>query len=322
MKRLVFLVVGATLLMTIGASLEPASATCVSPRGITTGFSYIFTPGYESLGGFQNSSVSANLIGSFWAIGAGNLDQLGAGIDNGAFAALGGWVSVFPGYPVLINSTWAAHDEIDGCIDAGPEPLCMAILLMDLDTNGTGAFALATDAVDTFFDYNFEQPGFAPINLVSVPGMSITGSVRTGNGTGVDVTVGGLALSAIQNGLYLDPACPQPTGGPGSVIQGYQVYSRETPRGAPAPTDMAVEGWVPVGPVTPLGTPSTVSLTCTGDTDQYLAAGVIFDSATRSRFLSRSSTRFECGANLADPVDVIERKPRNREVPRSPSRGR
>lgn len=344
MKKFAYLVLGSVAFMTLAAALQPAEAVCVSARRITSGASYVITPGYESLGGFNNSSVSPDFVGHFWAIGAGDIPLIGGGIDNGNFGALGGWVQVYANYPALINSTWAANVEIDGCVDFAELPRCMAILLMDNSGDtGTGAFALLTDEPDELLNFDFEQPGLAPINLTTVPALSITGSVRTSTcsitttqpcssgadcpagetcveGTGVDVSVDGLNLATIADGLYLDPNCPQPDGA-APVIEGYQVYSREVPRGSPPPTDTDTDNWTPVGPVTPLGEPSTVSLGCTGDTDQYLTTGIVFDSATASTYVSGTTTRFECGANLAEPEE-IQRKPRNRELPRSRSRGR
>jgi len=340
MTRFGRIAIGATLLVAATAALQPAMAACVSPRIITTGESYIYTPGYESGGGFMDSTVSPDFVGAFWGVGSGDLGATGTGIDNGSFPAFGGWMGIYPGYPAIINSTWAASTSIDGCIDFAAAPRCMAILLMDNDANsGTGAFALLTDLPDNLINYDFEQLGKGPINLVAIPSLSITASVRTGScsittaqacsvvadcpsgetcvdGTGVDISVDGIQLSAISAGLYLDPDCPQPTGA-GGMIQGYQIYAREVPRGAPPPTDTNEENWTPVGPVTPLGEPGAASLSCTGDTDQYLTAGLVFDSASLTRYLSGSTTRFECGANLADPADVIQRKPRNREAPRS-----
>ena len=134
-----------------------------------------------------------------------------------------------------------------------------------------------------------------------------------------------ISLTDISAGLYLDANCIQPGGGGTTgLIAGYQIFSQLINRGDPAPSSNNAAEWTPVGAPIPLGAPGTATVACAQDADRdlYVTTGVVFDSGFSNSWVSGNSTRIECGANLAEPEDVIERKPRNREKPRSRSRGR
>ena len=312
-----------------GAAITfPVHAHC-GARLFSSGVSYVVTPGCEQGGcGSSNTSVTDDVTGAFWVIGEGDPTVL-SGLDNGSFPLVDGWGYVFPGYPMSFSSSWIADIGIDSCPDfsAGPHR-CMAILIMDNDADtGAGAFALATQAPDGIGNYDFQRNG--NIALVALPELHITNSVRiAGGGNGVVVTVDGLSVDDIAAGLYLDPGCP---GGPGDggvaeLIVGYQVFMRQGPPNEVPPNDTHVDDWIPVGPLTPLGAPATVTSSCDGlsNVAVYLTAGLVFDSNYRSVWISRPATRVECGTNLADPDDLndVERKPRNRERRSRGSRGR
>lgn len=318
MKKIMKITALAVLVLGVTAVLQPANAICSSARLISSGYSYVVTPGCEGVDcGSGPSSVTDDVTGAFWSFGEGD-ETVGAGIDSGSFT---GFLYVYPGYSALITSTWAADPGIDGCIDAANTAInpnkCMAVLVMDNSpATGEGAFALITAAPDSLTNFNFDQG--QNITLTTLNKLNINASVRTGGGTGVDVTVGGVSLTDIESGLWLDPACPANGG-----IAGYQVFAQEVPRDDPAPMSNNRNDWTAVGDVVPLGSPTTASLACSGDTDQYVTAGIVFDSNYRNVWLSGNSTKINCGANLADPEDIeIERKPRSRELPRSRSRER
>lgn len=321
MNRITRIAALAVLVMGVAATLQPANAICGSPRNFKSD-SYIVTPGCEAID-CTAGSMTSEAQGVFWGIGDGD-PTVGVGIDNGTFTFFGGnsWGIPYPGYPVLINSHWQ-RAGIDGCIDFAPGVRCMAILLSDTAQNTgsaspAGAFALMTDRPDdATVSFDFSEPGNADITLLTLPTLRITDSARTGGGTGVDLTVNGISAADIAGGLYLDPECPDLNA---NLILGYQVYTRSTPRGAGAPTDNDATNWTPAGPVVPLGSPSTFSLACDGETDKYITGGVVFDSAFANTWVSGQSLKVECGVNLADPENVNPTKPRSRELPRSRQR--
>ena len=125
--------VASAALVAAGASI-PAPAICTIPRLITNEAQYVFTGDEDCLGETcttfaSQTSVSGNLQGLFWVLGAGNPD-FRAGVDNGRFAPrgispytgtpTGGWLRNYPLYPAYIESTWAANQRIDGCPDKVP----------------------------------------------------------------------------------------------------------------------------------------------------------------------------------------------------------
>lgn len=340
MKNFTKIAVLAVLVMGTAAMLQPVEAACSSARLFSSG--YLYTPGcsgdYYNAGGprcggadDKSPSMSQAATGVFWAVGSGN-PAVGPGNDNGAFpfdgqnpaSAGAGWAKISVaygyGYPTYVSSTWAADGRIDNCVDAAPNK-CMAILAMDDvvgDTITTGAFALMTADPDGLGNYEF--PGAV---LTTVPALRITGSVRTGGGTGVDVSVDGISLADIESGLQL--GCSST----GELVQGYQVFARETGRGD-APPSNDTGDWTPVGGVNGLGQGTTVSVACTGENDVWIAAAIVFDSGYANQVVVGNpqtdlgeALRVECGANLAEPDGLrIERKPRSRELPRSRTRGR
>lgn len=330
MKRITRMATVAALVFGCAALLQPAYAICGSFIGFTfdSQNGYIFTPGCEASDcGTIGTSMTDNARGTFWAINEGS-PALMAGIDNGSFPLLPddqkGWGYPYPGYPMRVNSGWGDDPRIDNCIETAADPnKCMVVLFMDTSPiNNAGAFALATDAADSGSgEYDFL---YSEVTLTTLPKMQITNTVRNNGGESVSVTVDGVSLADLQSGFYLDPACPTPAAkGFPQLIQGYQVYARELPRDAPMPTDSNVAAWNPVGPLTPLGDPSTVTLPCSGDTDRYVSAGVVFNSNFSNVWLAENATKVQCGANLADPIVTPERKvPGNRERPDSRSRGR
>lgn len=315
MKRIIVASVAALLIALFAA---PTLAVCGNARLFNAYYSPVRTPGYTPTYG-TSSSVSTDMVGSFWALGSGD-PVIGDGNDNGTFPAVlnvgygyyAGWVSVpvAYGYPATIVSQWAADPGIDNCIDAagpggscGNGACCMAILLSDQDDSGAGYFTYLTAPSDIFSNYFFDQTG--DIDLVAIPKLNITGSSRQG-ASGVDVSV---TLDGPGAGFYIDASCPV-------SITSYQVWIQEVPRpGGSPPDSRAIGDWTPIGDVTSVGTETTVNATCSGDADLYLAASLIVDDGFGTGHVGPNSTRVECGPTVADP------EPRSR-LPRSRTRTR
>jgi len=307
------LVKGLLPVLILCLAAQPARAICSCARQITSGNSYVITPGCEANDcGTLQTSVTDDLVGYFWGLGEGDPEP-GTGIDNGSFEALGGWLYVYPGYGALITSTWGADAGIDGCTDFATHPEhCMAIALIDKDANtGAAAFAVLTKKPDNLANYYFMQPG--NITLTPLPAPIITNSIRIGYFEQIRLSLTGLSESDIAAGIYLDPECSPP-----HPIAGYRVYYRE----AIDRFDSSASGWTALTDVLPLGTPVEVTTPCPTPEQLLwaLAYGLEFDSGYGPVFVSGPSTEYSCEELLADPHDVGtgRERPRNRE--RRPTR--
>ena len=293
----------------LGAALRAAPTCCCSPRLFTSGYSYVITPGCEGVDcGPERLSVTEDLEGAFWGLGEGD-PRPGRGIDNGTFAALGGWLYTYPGYGGVIISTWAANTSIDGCIDFAFSPRCMAIALSDRspDTGG-GAVAVLTASPDGLGNYDFDQPG--DIVLARLPRVRIIASERLADPDRIRLIVSGVSEDDLALGVYLDPACDPPP-----AIAGYRVYMRTTVSGPP--TDSRVESWTPLTGVVPLGDAATFEAACDSDASLFLAYGLEFDSGFVSSHVSEPGTEVSCSPALAEPDDPMSNRdhPRGRERP-------
>jgi hypothetical protein len=320
MKKLLSYAVVLGLVMTGVALTSETQATCPLARLFNSstpgaGYSYIYTPGV--LPGALSTSVTENMVGSFWAMGAGIPGTVPQqGIDNGIFPAIVvsgpgyfyyGWVRGFPLYAAYIQGpAWSSSPDIDGCPDAVIGQRCMAILLTD-QVDGVGYFAFLTDEADGSQNYDFIQAGNLPINLVQIPKPAISGST-TIDIANVDVIIQGPTAVDIAGGLYLDPACAF-----GDVV-GYKIRSQTFGFGGVPPTDRSVASWTditPGGGTVPLGTPTTVRITCGANSDVYLATTLEFDSGFEFGLTGENSTRVACGPTIAEP-GPIDRKPSRR----------
>lgn len=301
MSTLFKIVLSATLITAAALAARPAHASCIIPNFFSSGYSYVYTDGCGgSTCGALNTSVTDDLLGSFWALGDGD-PVVGAGIDNGSVAALGGWFYIYPGYPATINFQFLAGIGLDGCVLAAADNRrCLGFALNDINpSSGDGAFALITALPNELGNYDLSQRG--NITLVPIPRPVITGSASTTNGG--RITVQGPSAATLAAGLYLDSGCSEFLGGsPVEWVRGYRVYLRETEIESAPPVERATADWTALTDVVPLGNPVTVTVECSaGAADQWLAIGLAFESDFESAYVSGPSTRIACGPNLADP---------------------
>jgi hypothetical protein len=316
--------VAASVLVLLALAVQPVEAACTNAR-LITGFnvstserSYIITPGVcpgggGSCGAPYYSSVTGNIRGDFWGIGSGDPFAPLSGIDNGLFDTgsypppyqyqldpYNGWLTGSFFYPAEINTTWAASSLIDGCPDTIVGTQCTAVLLND-HFGGQSFFALITKRADAGLNYVFTRPGGAPINLAPIPNVGITGSTRLGPSQ-VQLTVAPPFGSSPgpAEGFYLDSACS----GVGTPT-GWRVRSQSAPgHGNASPTDRDVADWgTSLGTATNFGSSQTVTASCTGDQDIWLAYTILYDSGLELSYVGGNSSRVECGANLAEPDD-------------------
>jgi len=272
------------LLLTGGDAL----AHCGSTRLFSSGYHYIFTPGVCPSGTScpGDTSVTSNLIGAFWDLGNGDPRVL-YGADNGSWPALegppfNGWVGYTHGEPAYLAGDWAQDVRIDSCVQSN----CMAVLLSDLNLESADVgyfgtyFAFFTQSAPSglpfFFDFDVE--------LARIPRPIILSSTRVPPDR-LDLTV---RVDAPTGGIVIDPQCPQ-----GAV--GYHIFRAAVPRGAPLPSPSASE-WIladggagPNGEPIPFGTTITVHLDPYCAKDNYLAAGLAFDSGFETAYVTRSN---------------------------------
>jgi hypothetical protein len=311
----------ACALVVLALAAQPVVAACGDAR-LITGFnvstgdrSYILTPGVCPGGGGTcappyYSSVTGAIRGDFWALGAGDPFAPLSGIDNGTFdvGTSGTYIDPFSGwitasafyYPAEINTHWQEDPGIDGCPDTLAGTKCTAILLSD-HVGDLSYFAFITKLADAGLNYVFTRPGGAPINLAPIPNVGITGSTRLGP-TQVQLTIAppyGTTPGPAE-GFYLDSAC-----GSVGTPTGWRVRSQSAPgHGNPAPSDRDVSNWgTSLGTATNFGSSQTVTASCTGDQDIWLAYTILYDSGLELSYVGGNSTRVECGANLAEPDD-------------------
>jgi hypothetical protein len=339
MKRLSKIGIGLAVLGALLAAGHPARAVCANYRGFDAADYYIYTPGVDwqygsgSTNGYQGSTVSPGLRGSFWHVG--NADPVvGLGNDSGTFAALGdvpagGWVYVYPSYGATLLGSWStggANSSIDGCIDLpysdGRAALCMAVLLEDVDpVEGDRVFALLMAPADATRNYDFVPSVDGSITLAPLPPPNIVNSQRT-SGPGVLLDVVGPDAANLEAGLFLNDegdCAGVGIGGATSLIRGYRICTGASERGAPVP---APDAFVCSDDVTPLGGTAQIITDCASDVDVWITYRLVFEPNTVGTSLEASqpggvTTRINCGPNLAD---VPEERTRRRERPARPGR--
>lgn len=315
------------------AALQPAQAACGAPFLITSlgvdGTAYVVNPtvtyGYGG-NGLANSSITESVTGFFWGVGVGD-PAFGVGADNGTFEALS-WLYVYPNYPSSVLTTWAQDPGIDTCIDVmGPlGERCQVTYFQDVSVGenegdppaGTGLFAIVSTPDNAASGDFYLSPLDIGGNIVMAPqeGMAILSSTRAGD-TGVQMSLSGPTLEGILAGSYLSdsPLCQgSGAGGAGTInglIVGYRAKTMVLPRSSAPPSDFSADRWDTAGEDTALGSPSSISVPCDGDSDVYASYQLLFDSGFAAPIVSATTTRVECGPNLADP-DNIRVRPEGR----------
>ena len=307
------------------AVAQPANAACGAPFLITSingdagYYAYVInptvTPGAGG-NGLAGSTITDQFTGFFWGVGVGD-PAPGVGADNGTFAAID-WMYVYPNYPASVLTTWAASTDIDTCIDVqgalGERCQVTFFQDVDLENGGEGLFAIVSTPDDSASGDFFLDNGGVNITLAPADKMAILGSTRAGD-TGVEIMLGSPAMP--EAGLYLSdaPAC-QGAGVGGTaangLIVGYQAVTQVVPRGSAPPSDFSRAAWTNAGDVAPVGQPTAISVPCDGDSDVYASYAWEMDSGFSSPIVSSSTTRLECGANIADPDQGIRVKPEGR----------
>ena len=273
--------------------------------------SVVRTPGYCDQGppctSDLGTSVSSDFAGSFWMLGAGDPARDG-GVDSGAFPALeggvGNWITFDPPGPARLLGSWDLDARIDGCLGDVPAPRCMGMLLGD-QRAAVGYFAMLSAEAGVTGDFSFAQSNAAPIALAALPRPTISGT-STINPYTVQVTAG--VPSAPAAGMFLDgPTCDD------GALVGYKIYEQRTARGGAAPVDrtrddgdpasgwkLAVGGAGPNDEPRPIGSTSTLTLTCYTAVDVYLATSLVFESGFETPFVSQSTPPILCSSCAVD----------------------
>jgi hypothetical protein len=332
MKRSCRIAFLATALLGASVSAQPTLAHCFFKARIFsssgslnefTQISYVETPGIGPGQGIKGSRVTAKLTGNFWILGEGDPDDFPTmGTDDGAPTTWGalengidiltggtGWVINYAseGFPgAVIAGTWAQDPRIDGCPDLLLESLtCHAMFLAD-ENGRDGFFAAMTERERSDGNYDFSRLEGLPLTLSFMPPPRITGSSRQGRD--VSVAVGPPLMEDIAAAFYLDSTC-------GPVLAGYRLYLQVVPRGSPAPMVRERRAWqAATGPL-PLDAAPRIVVDCssTARQDVFLAQTFVFESGFELPYVSRQSTRIECGPNLAEPQEPLRRRPRREE---------
>lgn len=317
-------------LLAIVAFAQPANAICGAPFVITSiadsaTYSYLVNPAVDpATQGLQGSTVSPALQGFFWGLGVGD-PTLGVGADNGSWAAPD-WLYVVDGYPANILTHWAESTGIDNCIDVQGAlgDRCQVTFFQDVDPDtGEGLFVLISTADDDAGgDFYLNREGNAPITLVPAEKMAVLNSIRNGS-QGVTVQLSGPSVAGVVAGSLLDADVDCVVAGGGGtdplngIVTGFSVRYLVQPRGTQPPTNFAASAWTDAGTgILPLGAPAQAAVDCGGaDGDVYLTYQLHFDSGFASPLVSASTTRTECGPNVADPAERIRIKPDTRQKP-------
>lgn len=301
------------------AALASSSAFAVCTNALT------FNQGGYACGGYYCyiqceagagcGDTIAGIQADFWSLNTGNPAVL-AGDDDGS-RANSQWLTRYsPAYGMYmqIPNNWT-QVGIDGCIEgkvpAGHANEVMVAMFSDVGAGG-GYFAAAAVERNSASSpqFNFSVGG-NNITMRPIPSPFITATRRISS-TQVEVDVNCPDLSG---GFYSDG-----TTSAGEVISGCQVYNSQAGLGAGAPASRNRGDFADTGALVPSGGSGTATINCSGDTSNYVAFAVAYNSGFQSDFVSNVSGRVDCGPNVADPsprFKLIDRKDRPTLAPRA-----
>ena len=242
----------------------------------------------------QNPYYNGPFFGhaAFWARGFGD-PALGPGNDSGSSTFLYDWS--MGGY--YIEGSWGPGT--DGCLDAAGSSTgldgdeCMAFLFSD-QAYGSGLFAVIAERA---------VPGPNPVvDLRMTEGTEVQefflAAIPTPTPRSATAANGAVSLTAsvtpalprqyfnLRAGLFLDPTCEA------GVVEGYRLYARSVPPGAPPPADVALgPGWTALTSTLPFGSEASITLSCNTGSDIYVATVPAFDSGFQTAHVSRPAGR-------------------------------
>jgi hypothetical protein len=256
MRSITRLAIGAAVVLSVAAAVQPAQAAC-APPGFTfnsLGAYLVSNPdwcGGDGSGCQDAAAVSPNLSGFFWGQTNGNAARL-AGTDNGAWPVhewtksvgipyAGGtyWYPAFltvndyptnpagvAGYPL----NWGSTNIIDGCPSTDITPTifadeCSCILLTD-QWNGDGYFAILSSKADALGNFPIFQDAGTTVQFAPIPRAEVTESGRIAATGQVSFTVN---VPPPQGGDYRNPQC--------DCGFGFRVYAQVVGEGGMVPAD-------------------------------------------------------------------------------------
>ncbi|MDX1389709.1 MAG: hypothetical protein R3344_11000 [Acidobacteriota bacterium] len=280
-----------------------AQAACTSDRffgtypseGACGNYCYVFSPGVNTV---------ESMKGFYWVLGEGPTRN--SGIYE--FDGTNGSQPWFIGGGPYANGWSLFTSTNNGLTEGCPGPGAAVWLFSDLSQDGGSAlWAIAAVEEDLFSgSLAFDLGLNGTINLQPLPDVSVTDVQRGGNGELiVDLSWAPNAAAAFTTSTSLVPDV-------NLVVTGWNVYKREVPSGAQAPTDRANDSWDMVGTVAgdaASGGQVTFSCDDPANNQVFLAVAPELDNGfTAPAYLGRNSTRVECDPNLADPGDRRDRK--------------
>ena len=234
-------------------------------------YCYVVTPG---------ANTSQSIDGAFWAFRFGSPTS-GVGADDGA-SALGSWLLPGAGGR-YIQSDWTPPG-VDGCANgnvASGKPA--EILVAEIEDSGNGhggLFAIAAARrfanADPEYDLTFVAGGGQPSNvtLVDIP------KARVVESGGDHFTFGSPDLGTLSAGVFADASVT-----PAELLAGYRVFQIQ---GGNVLSFRKSAGWTAITGTIPFG--QNVTVPWNGQTPQYYAYGLVFDSGFETVYVGQYLT--------------------------------
>ncbi len=263
---------------------SPVQAGCTSDRTFGT---------YPPAGGtyFYVSSSGMNTVASmegfYWVLGEGPTRNSG----NYKFDGSGGSQPWFnPGSP--FGNGWSLTTTVNNGQTLGcPSPDPTVWVFSDLSADGAGSlFAIVAVDEDLNGRLAYDLGKAGSIALQATPGATVANVSRgSGGGLAVDLTwTSDTAFSTSSTGITRAS----------QVISGWNVYTFEVSRGAPAPSTREISDWTKVGTVAGVSsTGGQITVNCSDSAnDVFLAMAPDFDNGfTSTAYVGAGSKRLDCG---------------------------